>query len=211
MIAELTRQLDNMGPVNLDAIQEYAELEERYDFLKTQNNDLTTSKSELLKSSRRSTDLAEQFARRSSRCKRTSAKCSRALRRRAGRPARSRREHPLECGIEIMAQAAGQTAADISLLSGGEDHDRGRAPLRHLHGEAVPSAFSTSWMRRSTNRTSVGSSSCWSVSWTRASSSSSRTTSARSPGRRDLWRDDGGTRGEQIGRHANGERQGRGR
>ena len=30
IIAELTRQLDNMGPVNLDAIQEYDELEERH-------------------------------------------------------------------------------------------------------------------------------------------------------------------------------------
>src|SRR5205807_8161485 len=30
LIVDLTRQLDNMGPVNLDAVQEYDELEERY-------------------------------------------------------------------------------------------------------------------------------------------------------------------------------------
>ncbi|PYJ87806.1 MAG: chromosome segregation protein SMC, partial [Verrucomicrobia bacterium] len=36
IIAELTRQLDNMGPVNLDAVHEYDELEERYRFLETQ-------------------------------------------------------------------------------------------------------------------------------------------------------------------------------
>ena len=35
IIAELTRQLDNMGPVNLEAVQEYDELEERYRFLET--------------------------------------------------------------------------------------------------------------------------------------------------------------------------------
>ena len=48
LIAELTRQLDNMGPVNLDAVHEYDELEERHRFLETQNNDLTASRRELL-------------------------------------------------------------------------------------------------------------------------------------------------------------------
>ena len=37
-----------MGPVNLDAVHEYDELEERHRFLETQNNDLTASKKELL-------------------------------------------------------------------------------------------------------------------------------------------------------------------
>src|SRR5213079_599195 len=48
LIADLTRQLDNMGPVNLEAVQEYDELEERYRFLETQNTDLTNSRRELL-------------------------------------------------------------------------------------------------------------------------------------------------------------------
>src|SRR5436853_2213208 len=48
LIADLTRQLDNMGPVNLDAVQEYDELEERYKFLESQNTDLTNSRRELL-------------------------------------------------------------------------------------------------------------------------------------------------------------------
>ncbi|MCA1657683.1 MAG: hypothetical protein LC627_00115, partial [Verrucomicrobiaceae bacterium] len=48
LIAELTRQLDNMGPVNLDAVHEYDELEERYQFLETQNNDLISSRREVL-------------------------------------------------------------------------------------------------------------------------------------------------------------------
>jgi chromosome segregation protein len=37
-----------MGPVNLDAVHEYDELEERYRFLEAQNNDLATSRRELL-------------------------------------------------------------------------------------------------------------------------------------------------------------------
>src|SRR5205807_8096968 len=48
LIGDLTRQLDNMGPVNLDAVQEYDELEERFKFLETQNTDLTNSRRELL-------------------------------------------------------------------------------------------------------------------------------------------------------------------
>jgi len=48
IIADLTERLDNMGPVNLDAVQEYDELEQRYRFLETQNNDLTAARRELL-------------------------------------------------------------------------------------------------------------------------------------------------------------------
>ena len=48
IIAEMTRQLDNMGPVNLEAVHEYDELEERYKFLETQNNDLTSARREVL-------------------------------------------------------------------------------------------------------------------------------------------------------------------
>src|SRR5205085_9843785 len=48
LIADLTRQLDNMGPVNLDAVQEYDELEERHKFLESQNTDLTNARRELL-------------------------------------------------------------------------------------------------------------------------------------------------------------------
>src|SRR5204863_6088811 len=48
VIADLRRQLDNMGPVNLEAVHEYDELEERYKFLEAQNADLTNSQRELL-------------------------------------------------------------------------------------------------------------------------------------------------------------------
>src|SRR5205807_2315402 len=39
LIVDLTRQLDNMGPVNLDAVQDSDELEERYKFLETRTSD----------------------------------------------------------------------------------------------------------------------------------------------------------------------------
>src|SRR4030095_9335544 len=48
LIADLRTQLENMGPVNLEAVHEYDELEERYKFLEAQNTDLTNSQRELL-------------------------------------------------------------------------------------------------------------------------------------------------------------------
>ena len=48
LVSELDSRIDSMGPVNLDAIQEYDELEQRHAFLEKQNTDLTNSKEELL-------------------------------------------------------------------------------------------------------------------------------------------------------------------
>src|SRR5581483_9182935 len=48
VIAEMTQKLDEMGPVNLEAVQEYDELEERHKFLEQQNTDLTNARRELL-------------------------------------------------------------------------------------------------------------------------------------------------------------------
>ena len=76
IIAELTRQLDNMGPVNLDAVHEYDELEERFRFLETQNNDLTASRRELLDTSATLTTRRKNCSRKHSRrCGQTSARC----------------------------------------------------------------------------------------------------------------------------------------
>ncbi|MEI8310178.1 MAG: chromosome segregation protein SMC, partial [Verrucomicrobiota bacterium] len=48
IVAELTERVESMGPVNVDAIQEFDELEQRYIFLEKQNADLVNSKAELL-------------------------------------------------------------------------------------------------------------------------------------------------------------------
>src|SRR5207302_1674277 len=47
-VKELDQRIDSMGPINLEAIQEYDELEQRHTFLEQQLNDLTTAKAELL-------------------------------------------------------------------------------------------------------------------------------------------------------------------
>ena len=122
LIVDLTRQLDNMGPVNLDAVHEYDELEERHRFLETQNNDLTNSRRELLDVIARINSttrklFAETFAR-----VRTNFREMFAELFGGGRADLSLMDEsdPLNCGIEISAKPPGKQLQSISLLSGGE-------------------------------------------------------------------------------------------
>ncbi|KAB2641675.1 MAG: chromosome segregation protein SMC, partial [Verrucomicrobia bacterium] len=48
IVSDIKRRLDAMGPVNIDAIEEFEELEERHTFLRNQHDDLVNSKAELL-------------------------------------------------------------------------------------------------------------------------------------------------------------------
>jgi chromosome segregation protein len=122
IIAELTRQLDNMGPVNLDAVQEYDELEERYNFLEAQNTDLTNSRRELLdviaKINATTKQLfADTFAQVRANFKEMFAELFGG-----GRAdlALMDESDPLNCGIEITAKPPGKQLQSVSLLSGGE-------------------------------------------------------------------------------------------
>ena len=122
LIADLTRQLDNMGPVNLDAVHEYDELEERFKFLESQNNDLSNSRRELL----------DVIARINSTTKKLFAETFAQVRTNfremfnelfgGGRADLSLMDEndPLNCGIEITAKPPGKQLQSISLLSGGE-------------------------------------------------------------------------------------------
>jgi chromosome segregation protein len=122
IIAELTRQLDNMGPVNLDAVHEYDELEERYRFLETQNNDLTASRRELLDTithinNTTRTLFAETFTQVRANFREMFAEMFGG-----GRADLSLMDEndALNCGIEITAKPPGKQLQSISLLSGGE-------------------------------------------------------------------------------------------
>jgi chromosome segregation protein len=122
VVADLTRQLDNMGPVNLDAVQEYDELEERFKFLETQNTDLTNSRRELLDVISRINSttkklFAETFAQVRANFKEMFAELFGG-----GRADLSLLDEndPLNCGIEISAKPPGKQLQSISLLSGGE-------------------------------------------------------------------------------------------
>ena len=121
-IADLRTQLDNMGPVNLDAVHEYDELEHRYKFLEAQNTDLTNSQRELLDVIARINSttrklFAETFERVRANFREMFAELFRG-----GRADLSLLDEndPLNCGIEITAKPPGKQLQSVSLLSGGE-------------------------------------------------------------------------------------------
>jgi len=122
IIAQLTRQLYNMGPVNLDAVHEYDELEERYRFLETQNNDLIAARREVLDVIARINSttqklFAETFAQVRINFGEIFAEMFGG-----GRADLSLQDEndPLNCGIEITAKPPGKQLQSVSLLSGGE-------------------------------------------------------------------------------------------
>ncbi len=122
IIADLTRRLDDMGPVNLDAVQEYDELEKRHKFLDTQNTDLTNARRELLDviakiNSTTKKLFAETFAQVRVNFREMFAELFGG-----GRADLSLMDEndPLNCGIEISAKPPGKQLQTVSLLSGGE-------------------------------------------------------------------------------------------
>ena len=122
IIADLTRQLDNMGPVNLEAVHEYDELEERYRFLETQNNDLTAARREVLDViSRINSTTQKLFADTFAQVRINFGEMFSEMFG-GGRADLTLQDEndPLNCGIEISAKPPGKQLQAVSLLSGGE-------------------------------------------------------------------------------------------
>ena len=122
LILDLRNQLDNMGPVNLDAVQEYDDLEERYKFLEAQNNDLTNSRRDLLDviaqiNSTTRKLFGDTFVQVRGNFREMFAELFGG-----GRADLSLLDEndPLDCGIEIIAKPPGKQLQSVSLLSGGE-------------------------------------------------------------------------------------------
>lgn len=122
IVAELTERVDSMGPVNLEAIQEYEELEQRYQFLEQQNTDLVNAKAELLEViSRINKTTKELFATTFEQVRLNFQEMFTELF--GGGKANLLLvddTDPLESGIEIIARPPGKQLQSISLLSGGE-------------------------------------------------------------------------------------------
>ena len=122
LIGELRTQLDNMGPVNFDAVHEYDELEERYKFLEGQNTDLTNSRHELLDVIARINFTTRKLFADTFEQVRANFREMFAELFRGGRADLSLLDEndPLNCGIEIIAKPPGKQLQSVSLLSGGE-------------------------------------------------------------------------------------------
>ena len=123
IVSDIKRRLDAMGPVNLDAIEEFEELEERYNFLKGQHDDLVNSKSELLEVIERiNTETQRLFAETFAQVKINFRSMFKELFGEKGEADLMLLDEsdPLESGIEVTAKPPGKKLQSITLLSGGE-------------------------------------------------------------------------------------------
>jgi len=121
-VASKRAALDAIGPVNLEAITEYDELEERYKFLTGQENDLLTAKEQILKAIQEINRTTQKlFAETFEQVKVNFHEMFTELF--GGGKATLKlmdESDPLECGIEIEAKPPGKQPQSVSLLSGGE-------------------------------------------------------------------------------------------
>jgi len=121
-VAEMQSKLDAMGPVNVESIQEYDELEERYKFLSQQHEDLVKAKEQLLQViAKINTTTKELFSETFTKIRENFQTMYTELF--GGGKANlilTDENDPLESGIEIVAKPPGKQLQNITLLSGGE-------------------------------------------------------------------------------------------
>ncbi len=121
-IEALQKRLDEIGPVNLVAIEEYEETEERHQFLTKQHDDLVNAKTQLLEVINRiNTQTRQMFLETFERIRENframfvevfgGGKADLIL---------LDQNDVLESGIDIVARPPGKQLQSISLLSGGE-------------------------------------------------------------------------------------------
>ena len=121
-IAELKRKISALGTPNLGAIEEYARVNERYSYLKEQQDDVLTSKRELESIIRgitqeMTTIFVTEFQKIDHYFGKTFEEMFGGGK---GQLILEDPREPLTCGIEIRVQPPGKQVKTITLLSGGE-------------------------------------------------------------------------------------------
>ena len=141
VIANLRQKIDKLGPVNMMAIEQFDELENRHTFLTTQRKDLLDSiaqTSEAIKKIDVTTRVRfeEAFATINTYFEGTFTTLFGGGR--AGLVLIDQ-ENQIESGIDIIAQPPGKRLQNVQLLSGGEKAlDRHGADVRRLQVPAQP-------------------------------------------------------------------------
>ncbi|MFZ4767675.1 MAG: hypothetical protein ACOYMN_22225, partial [Roseimicrobium sp.] len=123
LVNDLRQRVESMGPVNIEAISEFEELEQRYNFLDTQHGDLVKSKDELLQVIAKINETTKAMFRETFDQVRANFQQNFKELFGQGSLADLRLEDendPLETGIEIEAKPPGKKLQTITLLSGGE-------------------------------------------------------------------------------------------
>lgn len=121
-VVELKNKIKHLGSVNVDAIEEYKAVKERYEFLTKQKTDLEHSKADLTKVIESMQELMEEhFNKQFEEINKSFQKVFGELFGGGkGRLYLSEPENVLESGIEIEAQLPGKALQNMSLYSGGE-------------------------------------------------------------------------------------------
>jgi chromosome segregation protein len=121
-VEALQQRIDEMGPVNLVAIEEYEETEQRYEFLSKQHDDLVQAKTQLLEVINRINVQTREMFRETFEKIRDSFRSMFTEVFGGGKADLVLMDENdlLESGIEIVARPPGKQLQTISLLSGGE-------------------------------------------------------------------------------------------
>ena len=121
-IDERKRQIKALGNVNVNAIEDYKEISERYEFMKTQHDDLTAAEAALNQIIEElDTGMRNQFQEKFAEISREFDKVFRVLFGGGhGTLELSEDEDILEAGIQIISQPPGKKLQNMMQLSGGE-------------------------------------------------------------------------------------------
>ncbi|MBD5428989.1 chromosome segregation protein SMC [Lactobacillus sp.] len=114
--------IEDIGPVNLNAIEEYDDVKERYDFLNNQQNDLLKAREDIEQSmAQLDNEVESRFGKTFNRIAKSFSEIFPIMF--GGGQAKLVLTEPdnlLETGIKIIAQPPGKKLQNLSLLSGGE-------------------------------------------------------------------------------------------
>ena len=122
-VLQLRSKIESMGPVNLVAIEELQEAQERHDFLEKQHTDLTESKKQLLEAiSKINTTMKEKFVETFDQVREKFQETFTQLFNGGKGDILIMDDNPdiLEAGIDIVARPPGKKLTSVSLMSGGE-------------------------------------------------------------------------------------------
>lgn len=121
-IAQLKDEIKKLGPVNINAIEEYKEVSERYHFMNEQRNDLVEAEKTLLDIiADLDAGMRKQFNEKFAEIQREFDKAFKDLFGGGkGTLELTEEEDVLECGVRIIAQPPGKKLQNMMQLSGGE-------------------------------------------------------------------------------------------
>ncbi len=121
-IAELRARIDRLGPVNMMAIQQFAEMDERREFLTTQRQDLVDSIAQTNEAIKRIDETTHSRFRDAFTAINANFQQTFATLFGGGRAGLTLLDEsdPLESGIDIVASPPGKRLQSVMLLSGGE-------------------------------------------------------------------------------------------